>query len=233
MKLSIIIPTYNEEKYLPKLLESIKRQIFKDYEIIVVDAQSKDTTRDIATASGARIVDGGLPGVARNRGATAAFGSLFLFLDADVILPHIDFLKEIVAEFEKKHLSAATCLPIPLSNKKIDAVFHGVYNVWVSLLKKHSPHAGGFCILSSRQAHEQIGGFDETIRLAEDHDYVKRVSKIGVFDILTEKILVSVRRFDRDGRTAIAVKYLTCEAYLLMGGKVTTDAFKYRFGYDK
>ena len=231
MRLSIIIPTYNEEKYLPKLLDTIKRQTFRHYEIIIADAQSKDATREIAIQSGAHVVDGGLPGAARNRGAEAATGNLLLFLDADVILPHIEFLKEIVTEFEKKHLSAATCLPIPLSNKKIDAVFHGVYNVWVTLIKKYSPHAGGFCILATRRAHEKIGGFDEHIRLAEDHDYVKRASKIGAFDILTEKILVSVRRFDRDGRAAIAVKYLTCEAYLLMGGKVTTDAFKYRFGY--
>ena len=44
MKISIIIPTYNEEEYLPKLLESIKSQDFTDYEIIVADAQSDDNT---------------------------------------------------------------------------------------------------------------------------------------------------------------------------------------------
>ena len=50
--LSIIIPTYNEEEYLPKLLNCIKNQTHKDYEIIVADANSKDKTRQIAKKYG-------------------------------------------------------------------------------------------------------------------------------------------------------------------------------------
>ena len=48
MIFSIIIPTYNEEEYLPVLLDSIKEQDFNDYEIIVADANSSDRTREIA-----------------------------------------------------------------------------------------------------------------------------------------------------------------------------------------
>ena len=62
MKISIIIPTYNEEEYLPKLLESIKSQDFTDYEVIVADAQSNDNTREIAKEYGCVVVEGGLPG---------------------------------------------------------------------------------------------------------------------------------------------------------------------------
>ena len=67
--LSIIIPTYNEEYLLPKLLESIKKQNFTDYEIIVADNNSKDNTVKIARKYKCRIVKGGLPGSGRNRGA--------------------------------------------------------------------------------------------------------------------------------------------------------------------
>ena len=52
MILSIVIPTYNEEEYLPKLLESIKMQSYSDYEIIVADANSNDKTREIAEECG-------------------------------------------------------------------------------------------------------------------------------------------------------------------------------------
>ena len=52
MILSIIIPTYNEEEYLPLLLKSIKQQDFRDYEIIVADANSKDNTVKIAEEYG-------------------------------------------------------------------------------------------------------------------------------------------------------------------------------------
>jgi len=85
VELSIVIPTYNEEKYLPHLLKAIKRQTFKDYEIIVSDNHSKDKTRVIAKQFGCKIVDGGLPGKARNNGAKVAKGKYIFFLDADVV----------------------------------------------------------------------------------------------------------------------------------------------------
>ena len=64
-KISIIIPTLNEEDYLSLLLESIKQQNFKDYEIIVVDASSTDDTLKIAQNYGCSIVGGGLPASVR------------------------------------------------------------------------------------------------------------------------------------------------------------------------
>jgi len=81
--LSIIIPTLNEEKYLPFLLSSIKEQNFKDYEIILSDAGSEDRTIEIAKSYGCRVVKGGLPAKGRNQGARAAAGDLLLFLDSD------------------------------------------------------------------------------------------------------------------------------------------------------
>lgn len=232
-KLSIVIPTYNEDKYLPELLTSIKRQTFKDYEIIVADARSADTTREIALSFGARVIDGGLPAKARNNGARVARGEILLFLDADVVLPRPDYLFKIISEFEKNKLGIAAALPDPISKRHIDQLFHQAYCGWVKLCQRLSPHAAGFCIMARRAVHEKINGFDETISLAEDHDYAKRAARVGKFDFFGEKILVSVRRFDRDGHGAIALKYVACEAYMLFGGRVKSDFFKYRFGHDK
>jgi glycosyltransferase involved in cell wall biosynthesis len=78
-KISIIIPTKNEETCLPKLLDSIKSQDFPDYEIIIADANSTDKTREIAKSYGCIVVDGGLPAVGRNRGAEVANGEILLF----------------------------------------------------------------------------------------------------------------------------------------------------------
>jgi len=102
-KISIIIPTLNEEKYLPKLLESIKKQDFKDYEVIVADAGSTDNTKKIAKKFKARVVKGGMPGPGRNRGAEAAKGELLFFFDSDVKLPK-GFLKKAHDEMEKRFL---------------------------------------------------------------------------------------------------------------------------------
>ncbi len=67
--LSIIIPTLNEEKWLLFILESIKHQNFKNYEIIVADAGSRDKTIAIAKHYGCEIVPGGCPAAGRNNGA--------------------------------------------------------------------------------------------------------------------------------------------------------------------
>jgi glycosyltransferase involved in cell wall biosynthesis len=232
--LSIIIPTFNEEKNLPWLLESIKDQEGVAYEIIVADNASSDRTRKIARSCGARVVAGGLPAKARNCGAAMARSEVILFLDADVILPARDFLSATLAEFNEKKFGIATCPVIPISEKMIDKLFHRAYNAYLKTVRPIIARAPGFCIFVRRSLHEEINGFDETILLAEDHDYACRAAKISKFGILKSyPIIVSVRRFDRDGRFRIAIKYLLCEAYMMVKGPVRSDIFKYRFGYDK
>jgi len=230
--LSIIIPTYNEENYIEFLLRSIEAQSYKDYEVIVADAQSKDRTREIAAQHGARVVDGGMPATGRNRGADVAKGEILLFLDADVVLPDPWFLQGTVAEFEKRKLGVATCEADPMSDKKIDKVFHEVFNYFMRVTAATLPHAPGFCIFARKSVHDKLRGFNEEIKLAEDHDYAHRAAKIAKFGVLkTYRIPVSVRRMDRDGRANIMVKFLLCELYMQVRGAPKTDLFKYSFGH--
>jgi len=232
--LSIIIPTYNEENYIEFLLRSIQAQSYKDYEVIVADANSKDRTRELAAQNGVLVVDGGMPAVGRNRGAAVAKGDILLFLDADVVLPDPWFLQGTVAEFEKRKLGVATCMADPMSKNKTDKVFHEVFNYFMLVTAATAPHAPGFCIFARKSVHDKIGGFDEEIKLAEDHDYAKRAAKAGKFGVLKSyRIPVSVRRFDRDGRLNIAVKFLLCELYMQTRGAPKTDLFKYTFGHAK
>lgn len=230
--LSIIIPTYNEEKYLPLLLRSIRRQSYHDYEIIVADAGSRDGTLKVANEYGARVVVGGMPGVGRNAGAKAARGNIFLFLDADVVLVSNDFLHSCMAELHRRKLDIATCKINPMSTKIVDRFFHGVYNVYIKAARSFSPHVPGFCIFSRKTAHELINGFDEAVIFCEDKDYVCRAVKAGAkFQILNaKKIDVSVRRFDKDGRWAVARRYLFAEAYQFFKGSVKKELFPYEFG---
>ncbi|MEY4723142.1 MAG: hypothetical protein RLZZ324_655 [Candidatus Parcubacteria bacterium] len=232
--LSIVIPTYNEEESLPFLLRSLQGQTYKDFEVIVADASSADKTREIAAEFGARVVQGGKVARGRNAGAEAAKGENILFLDADVILPDPWFLQSTVAEFERSAFGTATCKLDPLSDRVDDKVFHEAFNFFMHVTQDTVPHAPGFCIFARKSVHDKIAGFDETIKLAEDHDYVNRAGKVAKFGLLkSARIPVSVRRFDRDGRLNIAVKYLLCEVYMRTKGKVTTDVFKYSFGHKK
>jgi len=229
--LSIIIPALNEEKYLPDLLESLQAQAFKDYEIIVADSNSADDTHPIALKAGARIVGGGLPAYGRNRGAEVARVDWLLFLDADVVLP-FNFLEKAMTEIQEQNLSVASCPIAPLSDRKIDKLLHHAVNLGFQVTKNIYPHAPGFCIFIKKEYHLLIGGFNEKILLAEDSDYVLRASKICKFGLLQSvRILVSVRRLDKDGRLNIAVKYLASDAYRILIGPIESNIFNYQFGY--
>lgn len=232
--LSIVIPTLNEEGMLPRLLDSLEAQSYRDFEVIIADAGSTDRTRDIARARRRVLVEGGLPAAGRNRGAAAAKGDILLFLDADVIFPDAGFLAGMLGEFERRGLDVATSLITPLSERVLDQLFYGFYNSYISATQRFLPHAHGFCILVRRAVHEAIGGFDPAVRLAEDHEYAQRAGKIGRFGVIREsRIPVSTRRFERDGHLATACRYILCELHMWTLGAVKSDIFKYRFGYPK
>jgi len=92
------------------------------------------------------------------------------------------------------------------------------------------PHAPGFCILVRRDVHEQIGGFDETVVLAEDHEYVQRCAQVGKFRILRSAPMpTSMRRIEKEGLVTLAFKYLYSELYVVTGRPIKEIPFEYEF----
>ena len=230
--LSIIIPTLNEEEYLPFLLDSIRKQTFQNYEVIVADANSKDKTGQIAKERGCLLVQGGLPSIGRNRGAETARGELLLFLDADVIIPP-DFFENILRESEAGRLDIASCFVSSLSNKKIDDALYGFSNLYYTINQHIKPQAPGYCILIKKKIHQRINGFDEKIKIAEDWDYINRASRKGEFGFLKNtKIFMSMRRLERDGRMNVALQRVLGTMHVFLFGGIKSDIlFKhYRFG---
>src|ERR671927_133807 len=113
-KLSVIIPTLNEERHVGSLLLDIAEQTRGPDEVLVVDAGSTDGTVSVVRRFPfARLLDGESP-VARGRnlGGRSATGDVLIFLDADVRLPR-DFLEGFLGEFEEKHLDVACPLYVP------------------------------------------------------------------------------------------------------------------------
>ena len=232
MKLSIVIPTKNEEKYLPQLLQSIRGQSFIDYEIIVADNGSTDRTREAAESFGARLTGGGLPGPGRNRGAEVAQGEVFFFFDSDVVLPHPDFLRNCLDEMERRNLDVASPRVEPLEGSLTDDFFHEVYNLYAVATEKVMPHAPGFCMFAKAGAHRAINGFDERVMFAEDHDYASRAHESGlaVGILRGPKIGVSVRRLEKEGRLKFALKYLYAELRIRLFGPIKDKMpFEYEF----
>lgn len=229
-KISIVIPSLNEEEYLPRLLETIKAQTFKDYEVIVADAGSKDKTVELAKAAGATVVPGGMPGPGRNRGAEAAKGEFLFFFDSDVLLPP-NFLEKALAEMEERYLDLATCEFKPESELRLDQVLFHLANLSVKVNQSFNPRAAGFCIFITKRLFRRVGGFDESVKLAEDHDLVQRASVFRPLRFLNSVTLqVSVRRLKKEGRFSLIGKYMQVEMHLLLKGKVTEDIVEYEFG---
>jgi len=229
--LSVIIPTLNEQNYLPKLLTSIKRQGFSDYEIIVADAGSSDGTVEVAGGYGCKVIQGGLPAYGRNRGAEVAKGALLLFLDADVVLPD-GFFEKALAEYEARRLKIASfgLVPVPKS-KKYSLLFNIFYNVPIRCLEHLLPHAA-MAILMERAIFEMVGGFDETIKIAEDHELARRVKKLGKYGLIKSvKIFVSPRRFEKDGGLRTYLKFLLAELYMIFRGPIRRELFRYQFDH--
>lgn len=231
--ISIIIPTLNEERYLPLLLESIKKQKFSDYEIILADAGSIDKTIEIAKKYGCRIVPGGSPAKGRNEGAKTAKGKDLFFLDADTVLPE-NFLKNAIKEFNERELDLASFCLVPLPKNKITTfLLNFFYNQPIVLLESALPHAATG-ILSKKSLFKKAGGFDEDVKLAEDHYLARRAqyafgAKIGI--IRSTKLFVSDRRFKTDGWLSVAIRYFLCELHLIFLGPVRSDVFKYKFNH--
>lgn len=236
MFLSIIIPAKNEEKNIPLLLKSIRRQSFDDYEIIVADAGSVDQTRDIALSFGARVVRGGMPGVGRNHGAAAAKGDVLLFLDADMILCRENFLKKALEEIKSKNLSVAVPWYHLYSARIMDTIVSSLWNVWIGIAAYVSPSATGTCIFLKRDVHIKNGGFNEKIILGEDTDYICRASKIGRFGIIkSARVEHSPRRFHKEGYIKVIFQAVNVGFYrYVLHCNDYNNQFKYNFNiYDK
>jgi cellulose synthase/poly-beta-1,6-N-acetylglucosamine synthase-like glycosyltransferase len=110
--------------------------------------------------------------VGRNLGARAAVGDLILFLDADV-LPPTDFIVRIMEEFEQKGFDIAACYIAETGEDPLDRMLCMGTNLYYRIIHPVSPHAPGFCIMAKRTAHEEMGGFDESLILSEDIDYAR------------------------------------------------------------
>ncbi len=218
--LSIVIPAFNEEAFLPRLLASIKAQDYTDCEIIVADNNSVDRTAAIARQHGARVVTGGIPGAGRNRGAEVARGDIILFLDADTLLPE-GFISKILARFGKDFVDI--CIPWikPIDGTKpIYSTIFQFSNTFFKLMESIQPQGLGLCILVTRRLHQRIGGFSEKQRVSEDFDYINRASFIGRFRVYTNVYVYhSVRRYKAEGVSNLVRKQVKSGFLYLFTGK--------------
>lgn len=200
MKLSIIIPTLNEENFLPKLLQCLKQQTFTDFEVIVSDAQSKDATRKIAQDFGAQVVEGGKISIGRNAGAKIAKGDYLVFIDADCEFGP-DFLEDCMNTVQDKN-AGILLAPFKASDAglflKISYFFMNIQQR--VFLNTRFSFATGAAMLFPRQKFLEVGGFDETATRQGDSEIFERCKKLKFKQALSKSyIYPSSRRYKKVG----------------------------------
>jgi len=105
------------------------------------------------------------------------------------------------------------------------------YNWPIRIFERILPH-GAMGILVKREIFDTVGGFDETIKLAEDHHFVREAAKLTKFGLFrATKLIVSPRRFQTDGWIKTYLKFVAAELHMVFLGPIRTDIFKYRFGH--
>jgi len=205
-QLTIVIPTYNESKYIARTLYAIAAQSkTKGIKIIIADANSTDNTRVIAEANGfelglnLKIINGGLPAVGRNAGAKLATTPYVLFLDADVTFTHRYAIKEAFDEICTGKYNMVSTTPVYKGEFDIRAsiMFRlNKYTTW--FLSKIEPFAIGGFTMVNRQLFIALGGYDEQATQSEDWLLSKRIPS-HKFKLIPDLMTQDNRRFKRYG----------------------------------
>ncbi len=193
--ISVVIPAYNEAEFIRRTLESLQRQDYTNFEVIVVDNNSTDGTATIAAEYGAIVVHEPHRGVsyARQAGCEVARGSIIATTDADTVLPH-GWLSHIVARFDADPRLTAygglytlysgtwfSRFTVPYIIRTLFWMSHALRGVWGLTGANMAMRYGAF---------KEVGGFNTTFQLGEDLDLGERLNQVGTV-VLDRRFVVS------------------------------------------
>lgn len=204
MKISIIIPAYNEEKYLFATLEKIGAglaDIDSEAEIIVVDNESEDKTPQIAKDFGAIVFTEKKHNIAqvRNTGANNASGDVLIFIDADTLVPRELFQKIIDAMHDERCLGGAVAVDYEKFERKWVRFYLVGWKFWGKIFNMKQG-AMQFC---RKSVFFEINGYDQSTYMGEDVKFYWHLSKYAaqntgyLYFMENPKVITSSRRFDK------------------------------------
>lgn len=194
---SVIIPTYNRCDFLREAIDSVLKQTFADFEVLVVDDGSTDATRDVVMGFGdsrIRYLFQSNSGVAsaRNWGVASSHAELIAFLDSDDFW--LSNKLEVQVKYFEDHPGISVCQTEEIWVRD---------GVRVNPAEKHRKRSGWvfddcipLCIVSPsavmirRDAFNALGGFDESLRVCEDYDLWLRTALRYEIHTLPDPLIV-------------------------------------------
>lgn len=183
---SVIIPIYNEEKVIEKCLDSLRRQSYRDLEIILVDDGSTDKTQEIVSSnkyqvSGIKLLKQNHkgPGPARNLGASKAKGEILVFVDSDMIFEK-DFVSDLTAPIIKGQTIGTFSKNEMVANQNNPWSICWNINRNVPkdrMLPKDHPQTAAVYRAILKSEFDKVGGFDATGEYTDDWSLSRKLGK--------------------------------------------------------
>ncbi|HEX9817548.1 MAG TPA: glycosyltransferase family A protein [Patescibacteria group bacterium] len=232
---SIIIPTLNEEKYLPRLLKDLVKQSFQDFEVIHVDGNSEDETLAVGQEFTkklklkTRVVKKRNVAYQRNTGAKLARGEWLIFMDADNQLLK-DFLATIKKQLLKNpEISVFSCWVSLESNEVLKKTAEKVINYALELNFLFGRPLAFGALIGCQRSLAKTTQFDETQKVYEDSKFVNElVNKGAVFQLFKNPTYTySTRRMDKEGMIKMLRMGIVTTLHFMRG----KDFSKNDFGY--
>lgn len=236
-EIAIVIPAFNEEKYLPRTLAAIN-QVLRDEKnstsVVVVNNASTDATSDIAKTFGAIVVDEPKKGIgqARQTGLESLPTSVkyVLTTDADTVIP-LDWIKLHYQSLQQQNVSCTyggakflTESDIKLTDQIMYFIYEEAIKIARSIQHKPNPENIGGCNTGLvKNIALEIGGYNRELTCGEDLDILERMSNLGESVKIDSIVSTSARRIFGKGITQkfnFAVKYAL---NLCIGRKISKD----------
>ncbi|WP_238456791.1 glycosyltransferase family 2 protein [Desulforamulus aeronauticus] len=202
--ISVIIPTLNGAKELPKLLEQLTLQTTKVQEIIIIDSESVDKTLQVAKSYGAKILnvsrDNFDHGGTRNLAATKATGDIIVFMTQDAVPANKETIGKLIEPLAEQGIIVSYARQLPKTGTKTTDKFLRQYNYPASSKvksKEDIPALGigtfqnsNVCAAYQRTEFEKLGGFPQSIVSNEDMLFAARVIMAGYKVAYTAEAMV-------------------------------------------
>lgn len=240
-ELSIIIITLNESDNIANILGDLKKQTTQDFEVIVSDSGSDDNTIEIAERfrndfKEFNIVVAEKRGIAlaRNTGEAVARHERLVFFDADSRI-NADFLEKVVNIVDPKKIDVAGVYMDMSEGKLVNRLTTVFINFGLWITKFIFPTISGGCMISTRSAHEKIGGFNCALDIAEDCEYALKANKHKelTYKMIPVTFKFDMRRFEDEGHLKLLNKWGTANIRRFFVGEYTNNSIEYKYGHFK